>query len=166
MSDIWHLLIHSNTLNFFIVLALIIFVVVKLNLKQKIETLRDEIKYYVETSEQEKIQAEKELENIKNRIEKLPEEIDCIRKSAENSVENFGEKIRAEIDEQKQDISKNAERLFNLETKKFKSKLTNLLSEKSIELVKENALNQLNSNKELHNKYIDNAISELDRVNL
>ena len=35
MSDIIHLLIHSNTLNFFIVLAILVLIVIKLDLKEK-----------------------------------------------------------------------------------------------------------------------------------
>jgi len=137
---------------------------IKLNFKQKIEDLRTEIKTYVETAENEKTQAEKKLFEIKDKVSKLPDEIECIKKSAEKSTVNIASKIHSEIEEQKQDISNNAQRIFNLETKKFKAKLNTLLSEKSIELAQENALNQLNSNKDLHNKYIDNAIDELDRI--
>ncbi len=166
MSDILQLLIQSNTLNFLIVLFLIIFLVVKLNLKQKIETLRGEIKDYVDASTNEKEQSDKDLEIIKKKVDKLPLVIEKIQKSTENSVKNLGEKIKNEIEEQKKDIENNAERIFNLETKKFKEKLTSLLSEKSVEIAKENALNQLAQNNDLHNKYIDNAIDELDRITL
>ena len=164
MSDIFNLLIHSNTLNFLIVLAILVFIVVKLNLKEKIEVLRDEIKTYVETSVNEKNVAEQNLSLIKEKIQRLPEEIEDIQKSTENSVKSIGEKIRADIEEQKQDISNSAERIFNLETKKFKQKLTSVLSEKSVEIARDNAISQLKENKELHSKYIDNAIDELDRI--
>ncbi len=166
MDNILQLLIKSNTVNFLIVLALIIFLYVKLNISKKTDMIRDEIKDYVEASEQEKCNAEQELTEIKNKIKNLPEEIEDIEKSADNSVRNLGIKIRNEIEEQKKDIANNAERLFNFETKKFKSKLTKLLSEKSVEIAKENALRQLNEDKTLHSKYIDDAINELDRITL
>lgn len=166
MSNIWQLLIHSNTLNFIIVLAILILLVVKLNLKDKIEFLKEEIKNYVESSYEEKAKAEQSLTLIKEKIEELPKEIENINESAENSVKSIGEKIQSEIVDKKQDIANNAERIFNLETKKFKQKLTAILSEKSVEIARENALNQLNENKDLHNKYIDTAIEELDRISL
>lgn len=166
MSDILQLLIQSNTLNFLIVLCLIIFLVVKLNIKDKIENLRNEIKNYVDASTNEKEQSDKNLEIIKKKVDKLPLVIEKIQKSTENSVKNLGEKIKNEIEEQKKDIENNAERIFNLETKKFKEKLTALLSEKSVEIARENALTQLSQNNDLHNKYIDNAIEELDRITL
>lgn len=166
MSDIIHLLINSNTLNFFIVLAILVVIVVKLNLKDKIEVLRDEIRTYVEASVNEKKVAEQNLSLIKEKIQQLPSAIEDIEKSTENSVKSIGEKIKADIQEQKQDIANSAERIFNLETKKFKQKLTSVLSEKSVEIARDNAINQLKENNELHNKYINNAIEELDRINL
>lgn len=166
MSDFLHLLLQSNIFNFILVVAIIVYLVRKFNLKQKIEKLSNEIKSYVDESENEKLDAEKELKNINDKIAKLPLEIDNINRSADNSVKSLSEKIRIEIETQKQDILNNAERLLNLETKKFKSKLVGILSEKSVELVQQNTINQLNSNQDLHKKYIDNAISELDRINL
>lgn len=166
MSNILQLLIHSNTLNFIIVLATLILLVVKLNLKDKIEFLKEEIKDYVESSYKEKAKAEEDLASIKEKIEELPKEIENIKESAENSVKSIGDKIKLEVVDKKQDIANNAERIFNLETKKFKQKLTAILSEKSVEIARENALNQLNENKDLHNKYIDTAIEELDRISL
>ena len=166
MSDFLHLLLQSNIFNFILVVAIIVYLVRKFNLKQKIEKLSNEIKSYVDESEKEKLDAEKELKNINDKIAKLPSEIDNINRSADNSVKSLSEKIRIETESQKQDILNNAERLLNLETKKFKSKLVGILSEKSVELVQQNTINQLNSNRDLHKKYIDNAISELDRINL
>ena len=166
MSDIFHLIIHSNLINFLIVLGIIIVLVVKLNLNGEIEVLRDEIKTYVDASVQEKEVAEQKLSSIKQKIEELPSQIKDIEIKTENSVKSIGEKIKADILEQKQDISNNAERIFNLEMKKFKQKLTSALSEKSIEIARENAVKQLNENNELHNKYIDSAIDELDGISL
>ena len=166
MSDFLHLLLQSNIFNFILVVSIIVYLVRKFNLKQKIEKLSNEIKSYVDESEKEKLDAEKELKNINDKIAQLPSEIDNINRSADNSVKSLSEKIRIETESQKQDILNNAERLLNLETKKFKSKLVGILSEKSVELVQQNTINQLNSNQKKKKKYIDNAISELDRINL
>lgn len=164
MAEIWHLIIHSNIVNFLIVLALICWLFSKINLGQKIDSVRENIKNYVDTSSNEKINAEKNLETIKEKITHLPEEIDEIQKSAKNSIESIGKKIESEIQSQMIDIENNAKRIMNLETKKFKSKLTGALTEASINLAKENAVSQLNNNRDLHDKYIYEAIDELDKV--
>jgi F0F1-type ATP synthase membrane subunit b/b' len=96
---------------------------VKLNLKEKIEFLREEIKIYVDTSIREKKEAEEKLSLINKKIEHLPEQIKDIELSTINSVKSIGEKIKADIEEQKQDMANSAERIFNLEMKKFKQKI-------------------------------------------
>lgn len=166
MSEIWHLIEQTNTFNFIIVLALLCVIISKLHLKEKIEMLRNDIQNYVNTSSEEKMNAEKALNQIKNEISKLPDEINKINKSAKNSVESLERKITAEIQEQMSDIDNNANRIMNLETKKFKSKLTGILSEASINLAKDNALSQLNNNRALHDQYIYDAIKEIDGLNL
>ena len=70
MAEIWQLLIKSNTINFLIVLGIIIFLVAKLNISSKIDALRNEIKNFVDASVQEKENAQKELDKIKEKIVK------------------------------------------------------------------------------------------------
>ncbi len=166
MTEIWQIIVKTNTLNFILVLLLLGFLISKLNIKQKIENSRNDIKNYVEESVNEKQKSHEALKNIENKIKNLPAEIEDIKKSTENSVKSIEEKINNELISQKQDLENNAARLLNLETRKFKENLTNLLSEKSIEIAKENALSQLNTDTSLHGKYIDSAIEEIDRIEL
>ncbi len=166
MTNIWQLILQTNTFNFIIVLAILILIISKLNVKEKIEHIRTQIKGYVEESSNEKNLAEKELENIKKEVVKLPDEISKIKESAKNSVSSLERKIEEEVKEQMTDIENNAKRLLNFETKKFKSTLSSRLSEASVVLAKDNALKQLENNRELHNKYIEDAIEEINRINL
>lgn len=166
MNDIWYLIVQTNTFNFIIVFILLCVIFSKLNMREKIDKLRNDIKNYVDSSSEEKINAEKALNEIKNEISKLPDEINKIKKSAQNSVSSLERKIESEIKEQMSDIDNNAKRILNLETKKFKSKLTGILSEASVNLAKDNALSQLNNNRKLHDQYIYDAIKEIDGLNL
>ena len=68
------------------------------------------------------------------------------------------------VKEQMLDIDNNSKRIMNLETKKFKSNLTMRLSEVSVNLAMENAVNQLKNNRELHDKYISEAIEQIDKA--
>ena len=164
MSNFIQILIQSNTLNFLIVLLILGFIIKKLNIGMKVDCIKGEIASFVENSENEKKQAEQNLARINDKLAKLPVVIERIKKSTENNIKNIEANVQKKTEIQKQDISKNAERLFKLETKKFKTGLTNLLSEKSVDLAKENAINQLKENPLLHKKYIDSAIDELDRI--
>ena len=164
--DIIQTLIQSNSLNFIVVLLVVIFILKKMNIQQKFEDIKNQITNYVNESEKEKELSEKGLQEIKNKVEKLPAEIDLIERSVQRSINNFEKKSEKEIQEKCKDIDNTAKRLLNLETKKFKSKLTGILSETSVNLAKDNAINQLKNNRELHDKYIYEAINELDGINL
>ena len=166
MSTLIDILIKSNTLNFLIVVGLLFFIALKFNVEKLLQNIVDEIKSYVETSEDEKINSQKRLDIINGKIQKLPDIKERIKKSTQNSINNYQKKVQKDIEIEKKDITNNSDRLFRLETKKFKNKLTNLLSEKSIEIAKSNAIEQLKENPQLHNTYIENAIKELDEVNI
>lgn len=166
MSDFFNVLIQSNTLNFLIASALIFFVLYKCNISNKIQNIADEIKNYVNSSENEKIDAQKKLDIAKNKVQKLPDVIQRIKKSTDNSIKNYEKKVQEDINNEKNDIKKNAKRLFELETKKFKNNLCDVLSVQSVEIARKNAIEQLKENSQLHNRYIDSAIDELDGINL
>ena len=166
MNEFINILIQSNTLNFIIVTALIVFLLFKLNISAKLQNIADEIKNYVNSAENEKSQAQKKLDIINAKVQKLPDAINRIKRISENNIKNYELKIKDDIEEEKNDISKNADRIFNLETKKFKNNITVLLSEQSVEIARENAINQLKKDESLHNFYINKAIDELDRINL
>ena len=160
MNSIIHTLIQTNTINFIVVLAVLIFILSKLNVGTKINKIKEEIKEYVENSVAEKTIAEKE------QIKQLPTETKLIETSAENNIKGLEQKIKKEIEDKKNDIKTSADRILNLEIKQFKSKLTSILSEKSVILAKDNAIEQLKNNSELHNKYINEAIEEIGRISL
>ncbi len=166
MNSIIHTLIQTNTINFIVVLAVLIFILSKLNAGTKINKIKEEIKEYVENSVSEKTIAEKELEAVEEKIKQLPKETKLIETSAENNIKGLEQKIKKEIEDKKNDIKTSADRILNLEIKQFKSKLTSILSEKSVILAKDNAIEQLKNNSELHNKYINEAIEEIGRISL
>jgi len=166
MSEFLDALLKSNIINFVITALLIAGVLYKLDITGKLKKNADEIKDYTLAAGNEKADAQKKLDIINGKVQKLPELIDRIKKSTENSVKNYEKKVQEDIEETKLDMSKNSQRILNLETNKFKNELIQILSEKSVETARKNAIERLNENKELHNIYIDKAIEELDRINL
>lgn len=162
----WNLILESNLINFIVVFVIMAFIIKKINFGDKIENVRKTIKSYVDESSNEKAAAEKELSQIQAKIEHLQDDIKDIEATAQNNIKGFENKIQEEIYEKKKDIDKNAERILNLETKNFKDKLSSVLSEASINLARKNAIEQLKNNRELHNKYINEALEGIDKINL
>ena len=166
MNNIIQTLIQSNTLNFLIVILCLAFIIRKINVGKKLEALKSEIKSYVNEAENEKTAAETRLNKINEKIQKLPNEIARIERSTKNNIEGLSKKTQDDIQEKKQDIDNNVKRIIDLETKKFKSQLTSLLTEASINLAKDNAKKQLENNRAMHDKYIYEAIDEIDGMTL
>lgn len=162
----WNLILESNLINFIVVFVIMAFIIKKINVGDKVENVRKTIKSYVDESSNEKEAAEKELSQIQAKIEHLQDDIKDIEATAQNNIKGFENKIQEEIYEKKKDIDKNAERILNLETKNFKDKLSSVLSEASINLARKNAIEQLKNNRELHNKYINEALEGIDKINL
>lgn len=162
----WHTILESNLINFLIVLSILVFICIKLNIKAKINDLQKAIVDSVEKSSSKKEDAHKALNEIQEKINHLDDDIADIEKNAERNIKSIERRISKEIVEKKKDIDNNATRIINLETKNFKTKLSNILSDASIDLVKKNVIEQLEKNKGLHNKYIDEAIEGIDKVNL
>lgn len=162
----WHTILESNLINFLIVLSILVVISIKLNVKTKIGELQKVIVSYVENSSLEKDNAHKALNEIQEKINHLEDDIEDIEKNAQRNIKSIERRISEEIVEKKKDIDNNANRILNLEVKNFKAKLSDILSDASINLVKKNVIEQLKENKELHNRYINEAIDGIDKVNL
>ena len=65
-----------------------------------------------------------------------------------------------------ENITSNILKVINAEEKSLSAKLTQDTVNNSIELAKQNIINKLNENPDLHKKFIDDSINEIDRVQL
>lgn len=166
MAEIWQILIQSNTINFLAVAVIIAILCVKLDIKKRLETISNDITSYVENSSLEKELALKELEEINDKILLLDKETEEIKQGEKRNIQSIKEGLETDRENIKNDIKNNVTRLLNLETRKFKLDLTAKLAEKSVELAQKNAQEQLKDNRELHNRYINAAINEIDRIDL
>lgn len=162
----WHTILESNLINFLIVVAILVFICIKLNVNAKIGNLQKAVIDSVEKSSAKKEDAHKALNEIQEKINHLNDDIADIEKNAERNIKSIERRISKEIVQKKKDIDNNATRIINLENKNFKAKLSDILSDASINLVKKNVIEQLSNNKELHDKYINEAIEGIDKVNL
>ena len=162
----WHAILESNLINFLIVVSILVFIFIKLNVSAKIGDLQKTVVTSVENSLAKKDDAHKALNEIQDKINHLEDDIHDIESNAERNIKSIERRISKEIVEKKKDIDNNATRIINLENKNFKEKLSDVLSDASINLVKKNVIEQLENNKALHDRYINEAIEGIDKVSL
>jgi len=166
MADFWNLIVQSNTFNFAILAIIIAIVCAKINMPKVIEDIRNEIASAIEKAIEKKKEAEKELKKtikiVKNTDLEIQEKIANANQNAKLLSDEINKNSKITV----QQIKDSVERIIKAEEKKLGAKLTNETIKNSIELAKENILQKLNEDINLHNSFIEKSIEELDKIKL
>lgn len=163
--NIWNIVVQSNTFNFIIFAAIIAWILKKINAKDVINSLQVKIVEKIEQAKSFKIQAIDELKEAEKSLEGLTVELGKIISDAKFSAESIAQKIVEEAKENALNIEKNAKKVLEAEEKKVVSTLTQKTVKASVELAKTKILTALEKDGFLHQKYIDDSLNQLERVN-
>lgn len=166
MAEFWNLIVQSNTFNFAILVIIIAVVFAKIDLPGIIEKIKNDVARAIENAKQEKENAEKDLKTAQKTAANTDNEVAEQLKTAENNAQNLSQGIMKNTGLQIENIKSNILKVINAEEKSLSAKLTQDTVNNSIELAKQNIINKLNENPDLHNKFIDDSINEIDRVQL
>lgn len=165
ISEIWNRIVESNTFNFIIFVAILAFIFKKIDVASIITSLQQKIIKIIETAKKERADAEDELRKAEKSVENLGQELKIIMDDAQKSAETIEKKIFIEAQSQIENIEANAKKIIAAEEKLLISNLTKATAKASIEKAKQNITGVLESTPSLHEKYIDQSIDELDRLN-
>lgn len=165
ISKIWNVIVESNTFNFIIFALIFIWIFKKIDIKSAINSLQQKIIKLLDDVKKEHEDAHNGLRNAEKAVENLGEELKNIVDEATNSAKVIGEKILTEAKKQIENIELNAERIIDAEEKLLISRLTKSTSLASVETAKEHIKDVLEQAPTLHEKYINESIDELDRLN-
>ncbi len=166
MAEFWNLIVQSNTFNFAILVIIIAVVFAKIDLPGIIEKIKNDVARAIENAKQEKENAEKDLKTAQKTAANTDNEVAEQLKTAENNAQNLSQGIMKNTELQIENIKSNILKVINAEEKSLSAKLTQDTVNNSIELAKQNIINKLNENPDLHKKFIDDSINEIDRVQL
>lgn len=165
ISHIWNVIVESNTFNFIFFVAVFVLIFKKINIKGMFNSLHQKIIDTIELAKTNRESALKKLEETEKSISDLPVVIDSMLQEAEKNAEIFGEKIIKEAHKQIESIEMNAKKVIDAEGRMLISKLTQGTSKASIERATQQINQAFSQNPELHDKYIDDSIEQLDRLN-
>ena len=166
LLDIWNFIVHSNTFNFIVMVLLLVWIVKKFNIKNALEVMKNNIIDSIEKSKQEKESASKTLNEANDAVKNLDSEINARITQAEEQGKNLAKQILTEADKKVKQIENNIERVVEAEEKTISSKLTSKTVKASVELSKNHIINLLKTNPELHEKFINESIEEIDRIKI
>ncbi len=165
ISHIWNTIVKSNTFNFIIFTLILIWIFKKIDFKKIIATLQEKIIKLINEAKNNKEEADNLLFSAEKTVKNLGEELKVIVEDATKSAEVISNKILTEAKNQIENIEANAKKIIAAEEKLLISKLTKNTSQNSVEVAKTNVKNILSQTPTLHEKYINESIDELDRIN-
>jgi len=164
--SLFEYLAKSNTINFLIMAYILYWIVKKIDTKSMFEKSVKNIQDSIKQSETEKENSKNLLQDAKNTMDKLPKQIEEIEKFNEQKTQTFKKQLEESSDAAIKNISKNIEKVFAIEEKKISNEITSETVSDSIEQSKQNIIEMLKNKPELHYKFIEKSLDELDRVQL
>ena len=156
----------TNLFNFIIFTSIIIYLVVKLNVKDSLEKGAETVSAKIEDSKTAKEESETKLQTIEDKVIHLEEEIEEIIKQSEANAELVGGQIIADANKSAENIKTNALKLIENKTGVLKNDIIKRASLASVEVAREHIINELNNNEELHNRLIDESVEAINGVEL
>lgn len=159
-------ILHSNLINFLIMVGCFALLIWKLNVGQKIEDMRASIQNKVEESDAIKEEAKKDYQNIADSLANVDSEISEILKKAEVTAKSFEEKARMDLDKSVALIKQSAEKQVLTEQNHVQTDLLKNVASSSIEIAQRQIKNALENDKTLHRKYIEECINCIDKADV
>jgi len=163
---IWDIIVKSNTFNFAILLLIFAIIANKLNIGEKLEKLKQEIEKSIETAQLKKEEAAKILSQARFEVENLDEEVSKRITKANENAQTISAEILKEAGEKAQKFESGISRRIEAEEKTVSATLSKQTATAAIELAKLHIKKTLENNRELHKKFINESIEELDRINI
>ena len=162
--DIYNLILHSNTLNFAIFLTILILIFKKVDISSILENMCNKIRKNIEDSENDKNNAQKNKSEAVKSVKNTENEIENINLVAIDKARILKEQTEQDTNSKITAIKNNAERIINFEEKTITSILISNIGLKSVEKAKEHLIKEIRENKELHSKFINDSIEELNKA--
>lgn len=154
----------TNLFNFVIFASIIAFLFYKLKVTSKLDEARNTVKDTIDESETAKIESETRLSNIKESISHIGDEIDEILQKSEENAQLVGAKILQDAEITCETIRDNTEKSIENKTLLLKNDLMQRAAKASVEVAKAHIIEELNNNRELHDKLIDESIEAIEGV--
>ncbi len=161
MSNLWNLIVESNTFNFAILLLIFAVLAEKIHLSDKLEKIKLDIINAIENARLERENANSELISTRKSVEHLEDEIKSRLNEASKKADGVSEKIFEEMQKQINSIEKNMHKAIESEEKTLSAKAAKTTLQNSVELAAKHIKTVLKNNPDLHNKFIEESIGVL-----
>lgn len=165
-DEIINYIARTNLFNFIIFFSIIVFLVRKIEVGEKLEAAKTSVADTIEESKTVKTESETKLSAIQESMAHLEEEIDSILKKSDETAKLVGEKILEDANKSVLAIQENTGKSLENNRMLLKNELLRRASAASVEAAKSHILAELDRNPDLHDKLIDESIDSIEGVQL
>ena len=151
----------SNLVNF-LVMVFILYKLAAPFVKKMINQAAENTKNIVKESDLKKEEALKRFEDAKEKYENTPQDIDYIVRNANDTLTSLERKSEEDTNKTKKELFSNADKSISSERARIISEITVDTANKSLLTAKENILNMLKEDENLHDRLIEQSIEELE----
>lgn len=166
LFNFWKLIVESNTFNFIVLLVILVIVMQKLKVSEAAAKLKDNIVNAIENAKNAKEKAKTYYDDAKSKIEHIEDEVSERLALATRQAENVADSISENTSRKVTQIEHNVEKVVEAEKKTLITELTDKTTKSSIILAEKYIKLRLDNELELQDKYIEEGIEELDKVNI
>lgn len=158
--------ISRSVLSNFVVFAIVIFCAAKYAVHpvKALEDAQQAVTDSIMESESVKVKSEERLSSIEESINHIEEDIDAILDKSEENARLVGEKVVQDGKKTALVIQENTGKAVENSRTILKNELLKRASLASVEIAKSHILRELDSNKELHDKLIDESIEAIEGI--
>ena len=157
-----NVILHSNLLNFIIVIIFLIWVIRKANIVSLIAKKQKEIAELIKNAIDEKKIKQNHLLVIKNKVSNVKQEVIKIIDEGEQVANNISESILNDADKQAEDMHKKAVISVGNEKQMVSSEVTAKITGAAFYIAEEHIKQAIDER--LHRKFIDEFINNLDAI--
>lgn len=154
--------LETNTINFIIMVSLLVFIFKKARLGTMIDKIADDIKNNVEKSEMSVEEALKEYEETKIIVKDTPQLQETIIKKAQDNAQNIKEKIESQTNSIEKELNDSLEKIYQNQNDKIKKTTIKEIYLACVDIAQEEVVKKLDEN--IHRKLINTSIDEIDRI--
>ncbi|GEM_PF-6501130 len=166
LLNIWNLILKSNLFNFILMLLCLAWIIDYFDLGGALEKGRKSIEDKVNNAKQEHSDALNTLYETQDKEASVDEEAyKIIDKSSKNAV-IVGENLLKEAHKQSETYSQTTQKAIDANIANAKLHITNETAEKAVNLAKKHIVNELNKDRNLQIKYINESLENLRNTNV
>lgn len=166
LLDFLKYLATSNTINFILMVGILYWIIKKIDLNNIFESGIKKIQSDIQNSENKKEASKHELDKAKAILDGLPKDIETLDNNCNEKINIFKEQIKTNTKNNITKINSDIERVIAVDEKKISKLILEEAAKDSVLKAESDIINLLKEKPELHDKFIQNSIDELDKVNI